>query len=96
MRMYLPEEYREFIRMTGYRCTIGMPFLPVAQIVILGIPLAFYLGAATIIALVITATFGMLVIREGSNVPFAWHVNMARLTIALALIHGLVVYWTFF
>ncbi len=75
---------------------IGMPFLPVAQIVILGIPLAFYLGAATIIALIITATFGMLVLREGSHVPFNWHVNMARLTIALALVHALVVYWTFF
>jgi hypothetical protein len=73
-----------------------MPFLPVARIVILGIPLAFYLGAATIIALITTATFGMLVLREGSNVPFTWHVNMARLTIALAIIHAIVVYWTFF
>jgi hypothetical protein len=75
---------------------IGMPFLPVAQIAILGIPLAFYLGAATFISLITTATFGMLVFREGSSVPFSWHVNMARLTIALALIHALVVYWTFF
>jgi hypothetical protein len=73
-----------------------MPFLPVASITILGIPLAFYLGAATFIALVTTATLGMLVLREGSKVPFTWHVNMARLTIAIALIHGLVVYWTFF
>ena len=62
----------------------------------LGIPLAFVLGGATIICLIITATFGMLVIREGSKIPFTWHVNMARLTIALALIHALVVYWTFF
>jgi uncharacterized membrane protein len=75
---------------------IGMPFLPVAQIVILGIPLAFYLGVATFSALLVTATLGMLVLREGSTVPFTWHVNMARLTIALALIHALVVYWTFF
>jgi hypothetical protein len=75
---------------------IDMPYLPVAQIVILGIPLAFYLGAATIIALITTATFGMLVLSEGSNVPFTWHVNMARLTIALAIIHAIVVYWTFF
>ena len=75
---------------------IGMPFLPVARILILGIPLAFVLGGATIIALFITAAFGMLVVREGSKIPFSWHVNMARLTIALAIIHGLVVYWTFF
>ena len=75
---------------------IGMPFLPVAQIVILGVPLAFFLGAATIIGLLATATLGILVLKEGSNVPFSWHLNIARLTIALALIHGLVVYWTFF
>ena len=75
---------------------IPMPYLPVAGIIILGIPLAFYLGAATLIALITTATLGMLVLKEGSNVPFSWHLNMARLTIAIALIHGLVVYWTFF
>jgi hypothetical protein len=73
-----------------------MPYLPVARIAILGIPLAFYLGAATLIGLIGTAILGMLVLREGSKIPFTWHVNAARLTIALALIHGLVVYWTFF
>jgi hypothetical protein len=73
-----------------------MPFAPVASIMLFGLPLAIYLGAAAIIALLATATLGMLVLREGSNVPFTWHVNIARLTIALALIHGLVVYWTFF
>jgi hypothetical protein len=75
---------------------IGMPFLSVAMIAIFGIPLAFYLGAATLICLITTAILGMLVLREGSGVPFAWHLNMARLTIVIALIHGLVVYWTFF
>jgi hypothetical protein len=73
-----------------------MPFQPVAAILIFGIPLAFYLGAATLIALIMAATLGMLVLKEGSNVPFAWHLNMARLTIVLAIIHAMVVYWTFF
>jgi hypothetical protein len=82
--------------MTGHPVMIAMPFLPVAQIVIFGLPLAIYLGAATLIALLATATIGMLVLREGSDVPFAWHVNMARLTIVLALIHAMIVYWTFF
>ncbi|HYA31123.1 MAG TPA: hypothetical protein VED67_00075 [Thermodesulfovibrionales bacterium] len=75
---------------------IGMPYLPVAMIMIFGIPLAFYLGAATLVCLITTAALGMLMVREGSRIPFTWHVNMARLTIALALVHGLVVYWTFF
>jgi cytochrome b561 len=73
-----------------------MPFEPVASVLILGLPLAIYLGAATLIALLATATIGMLVLREGSDVPFTWHVNMARLTIVIALIHALVVYWTVF
>ena len=75
---------------------IHMPFLPAALIQFFGIPLAIYLGAAALIGLITTATLGMLVLREGSNVPFTWHVNMARLTVVIAIIHGLVVYWTFF
>ena len=75
---------------------IGMPYLPVAQITIAGFPLAFLLGAVTIIALLATAALGMLVLKEGSDIPFAWHLNIARLTIVLAILHGLVVYWTFF
>ncbi|HVN65575.1 MAG TPA: hypothetical protein VMT31_03035 [Methanomicrobiales archaeon] len=73
-----------------------MPFLPVAQIMILGLPLAIWLGAATFLALIATATLGMLVLREGSKVPFSWHLNMARTTIVIALIHATVVYLTFF
>jgi len=75
---------------------ISMPYLPVAQITIAGFPLAFVLGAVTIIALLATAALGMLVLKEGSDIPFAWHLNIARLTIVLAILHGLVVYWTFF
>ncbi len=75
---------------------IGMPYLPVAQITILGLPLAIWLGMITIIALISTATIGMLVLRGSSKVSFSWHLNVARLTILLAILHGLVVYWTFF
>ena len=75
---------------------IDMPFLPVARMTLAGIPLAFVLGGITLLALVATATLGMLVTREGSELPFSWHVNMARLTVIIALLHGLVVYWTFF
>jgi hypothetical protein len=73
-----------------------MPFEPVASILIFGLPLAIYLGAATLVSLLATATIGMLVLREGSDVPFGWHVNVARLTIVLAFIHAMIVYWTVF
>ena len=84
------------IRRGGHPVLIIMPYLPVAQFTVAGVPLAFVLGGATLIALVATAVLGMLVLKEGSSVPFSWHVNMARLTVVIALIHGLVVYWTFF
>ena len=73
-----------------------MVYPPVANIIIYGIPLAAYLGAATLTALVITATFGFLVFRGSSKIPFSWHMNMARLTIFLAACHAVVVYLTFF
>jgi len=73
-----------------------MSYAPIANFFIYGIHLAVYLGAATFISLIATVTLGMLVLREGSNVPFSWHLNMARVTVAVALIHVTVVYLTFF
>ena len=73
-----------------------MVYEPIANFMIYGIHLAIYLGAATFIALITTVTLGMLVLREGSDVPFSWHLNMARVTVAVALIHVTVVYLTFF
>ena len=75
---------------------VHMVYPPVANILIFGLPLAFYLGAATFISLITTATIGMLLQRDTSWVRFPWHVNMARLTIAIAIVHGIVVYLTFF
>lgn len=74
---------------------ISMPYLPVAQITIAGLPLALVLGLVTIASLLTVATLGML-IQRGSDIPMGWHVNLARLTVVLALIHGVVVYLTFF
>ena len=74
---------------------IEMPYLPVAQITIAGLPLAIVLGLITLITFLSVATLGML-IQKGSDIPIGWHVNLARLTVVLALIHGLVVYLTFF
>jgi hypothetical protein len=75
---------------------ISMPYLPVAQITIAGLPLAFILGAVTLVSLLAAATLGMLLQKEGSDIQLTLHVNLARLTVVLALLHGLVVYLTFF
>jgi hypothetical protein len=82
--------------LTGHPVLIAMPYLPVAEITIAGVPLAFVLGGVTLVTLVTTAVLGMLVMKGDSKVPFSWHVNLARATVVIALLHGLVVYWTFF
>jgi hypothetical protein len=84
------------MRIPGHPVLIAMPYLPVAEITIAGVPLAFFLGGITLVALVATAVLGMLVMKGDSKVPFSWHVNLARATVVIALLHGLVVYWTFF
>ncbi len=71
-----------------------MSYAPIANFMIYGIHLAVYLGALTFTSLIITVTLGMLVYR--GKAPFPWHVNMARTTVAIALIHITVVYLTFF
>jgi len=75
---------------------IDMPYIPVAEFTLAGQPLYLVLGGVTLVALLATAALGMLVAKGDSKVPFSWHVNLARLTVLLALLHGLVVYWTFF
>ena len=56
---------------------------------IVGKPLIFYLGLATIISLFVTATLGFLYHRGLARFPFAWHQRMAYFTLTLAFIHGL-------
>ncbi|MDD1661334.1 MAG: hypothetical protein LUQ49_02590 [Methanomicrobiales archaeon] len=90
------EEIEQVISRDVQGKMINMPYIPVAEIVILGLPLAIWIGAATLLALLATATLGMLITKEGYNIPFSWHVNLARITILVAILHGLVVYWTFF
>jgi hypothetical protein len=72
-----------------------MAYPPIANLIFYGVPLAAYLGAVTLVSLLVTAAIGMLVLR-GSKVPFTLHMNMARLTVVLAVVHVTVVYLTFF
>ncbi len=66
------------------------------HIVIYGLPLYFYMGIVTFAALITTAVLGMLVLKAKFGVKFSWHVNMARATIIIAIIHGIIVIWGMF
>ena len=66
------------------------------QIIIFGLPLYFYLGIITFIALISTAVLGMLFVKGKYGVRFSWHMNLARITIVIAIIHGILVAWGYF
>ena len=58
---------------------------------ILGIPLVLWLGIATFLCLVITATLGILVLNGLYDIPFRWHMRMAAVTILFAVTHVILV-----
>ena len=55
---------------------------------VLGIPLIAWLGIATLISLIITAAIPAMNRAGIKTVPHKWHSRIAKLTIALAIIHG--------
>jgi hypothetical protein len=63
------------------------------QIIIFGLPLYFYLGIVTFIALISTAVLGMLFVKGKYGVQFSWHMNLAKITIIIAAIHAILVAW---
>jgi hypothetical protein len=63
------------------------------QIIIFGLPVYFYLGILTFIALISTATLGMLYVKGKYGVQFSWHMNLAKITIIIAIIHAILVAW---
>lgn len=56
---------------------------------ILGKPLIMYGGIITLLLLLFTAIIAVLNKKGINKIPFKWHPIMARITIAFAIIHGL-------
>jgi hypothetical protein len=52
------------------------------------LPLIIALGICVFLCLVGTATLGIMIMRGKATIPFSWHINLARLTILLALVHA--------
>jgi hypothetical protein len=65
-----------------------------ASFPVFGLPLAIVFGIITILCLFTTALFGYLVLKGKYNIPFAWHMRMAAVTLVFAVIHAvLVIAW---
>jgi hypothetical protein len=56
------------------------------KILLIGVPITVWLGAATLLAAVLTAILGRTLSRGSSRIPFHWHVYLGRATVLLALI----------
>lgn len=66
-----------------------MTIATVAYMPVLGLPLVVVLGIVLFLFLCITASIAVLK-RRGAleNVPFTWHFWFARISLLLALVHG--------
>jgi len=54
----------------------------------LTLPMIIVAGIILFLCLIGTATIGFMIMKGKGNIPFSWHVNLARLTIVIAIIHG--------
>lgn len=61
----------------------------IAYYQIFGFPLIMYGGIMTISCLLITATIGHLHMKGSTRIPMKWHFIMARITILIAVLHGI-------
>ena len=71
-------------------------FEGITYYMIFGKPLIMYGGIITLISLLITASIAVLNKKGITKIPVMWHQRMAMLTVALALIHGILGILAFF
>ena len=60
------------------------------------LPMIIVAGMILFLCLIGTAMLGFMILKGKGNIPFSWHVNLARLTIVIALIHGFLAMAWFF
>lgn len=63
---------------------------------IFGKPLIMYGGIVTLLCFLFTAYIAVMNKKGNNKIPIEWHFRMAKISIALALIHGLLGILAFF
>lgn len=61
----------------------------IAYFLIFGKPVIMYLGILTLSSFVFTAYIGAMNRRGKTRVPLHWHFRMAKISLTLAVIHGI-------
>jgi hypothetical protein len=59
-------------------------------------PMIMVAGSILFICLIGTAILGSMIMKGKGNIPLPWHINLARLTIVVALLHGILAMAWFF
>jgi len=60
----------------------------ISYYLIFGKPLIMYMGIITLSSFLFTATIGFLNLRGNAVIPLKYHFMMAKISLALAVIHG--------
>lgn len=61
----------------------------IAYYLILGKPLIMYLGILTLLSFAFTFYIGYMTMKGKTKIPLKWHFRMAKISITLAVIHGI-------
>ncbi len=54
-------------------------------------PVIMVAGSILFLCLIGTAALGFMIMKGKGNVSLSWHINLARVTLVLALLHGFLV-----
>jgi len=68
----------------------------ISYLPIFGKPLIMYAGIIVLLSFLFTTLIAVMNKKGNSKIPFKWHPIMARITIAFALIHGLLAVMSYF
>ncbi len=52
-------------------------------------PMIMVAGSILFLCLIGTAILGSMIMKGKGNIPLPWHINLARLTVAVAILHGI-------
>jgi len=52
-------------------------------------PMIMVAGSLLFLCLIGTAILGTMIMKGKGNVPLPWHINLARLTVVVAILHGI-------
>jgi len=60
------------------------------------LPMIMIAGSILFLCIIGTAILGSMIMKGKGNIPLSWHINLARLTVVVVLLHGFLAMAWFF